>query len=89
MITIGDQTYALNDPAVLIVAPMSGHYATLLRGTVEAFLPEHEVYITDWTDARDGHGTHPAGRLRDVGPPAVGRQVPLARPEGRRRARGC
>jgi poly(3-hydroxybutyrate) depolymerase len=40
------------DPAVLLVAPMSGHYATLLRSTVEAFLPEHEVYITDWTDAR-------------------------------------
>lgn len=40
------------DPAILIVAPLSGHYATLLRGTVEAFLPEHEVYITDWTDAR-------------------------------------
>lgn len=40
------------DPTVLIVAPMSGHYATLLRGTVEAFLPEHEVYITDWSDAR-------------------------------------
>jgi poly(3-hydroxybutyrate) depolymerase len=40
------------DPAVLLVAPLSGHYATLLRGTVEAFLPEHEVYITDWTDAR-------------------------------------
>ncbi|QDM29221.1 polyhydroxyalkanoate depolymerase [Tardiphaga sp. vice304] len=39
-------------PRVLIVAPMSGHYATLLRGTVEAFLPTHEVYITDWTDAR-------------------------------------
>jgi poly(3-hydroxybutyrate) depolymerase len=37
---------------VLIVAPMSGHYATLLRGTVEAFLPTHEVYITDWADAR-------------------------------------
>jgi poly(3-hydroxybutyrate) depolymerase len=32
---------------------MSGHFATLLRGTVEAMLPEHEVYITDWTDARD------------------------------------
>ena len=31
---------------------MSGHYATLLRGTVEAFLPNHEVYITDWADAR-------------------------------------
>ena len=39
-------------PRVLIVAPMSGHYATLLRGTVEAFLPGHEVYITDWSDAR-------------------------------------
>lgn len=37
---------------LLIVAPMSGHYATLLRGTVEAFLPTHDVYITDWTDAR-------------------------------------
>jgi poly(3-hydroxybutyrate) depolymerase len=40
------------DPTILIVAPMSGHYATLLRGTVEAFLPDHEVYITDWSDAR-------------------------------------
>jgi poly(3-hydroxybutyrate) depolymerase len=39
-------------PRLLIVAPMSGHYATLLRGTVEAFLPNHDVYITDWTDAR-------------------------------------
>jgi len=44
---------ARNDPAVLIVAPMSGHFATLLRGTVEAMLPEHEVYVTDWQDARD------------------------------------
>ncbi len=42
-----------NDPKVLIVAPMSGHYATLLRGTVEAMLPEHDVYVTDWVDARD------------------------------------
>lgn len=41
------------DPKVLLVAPMSGHYATLLRGTVRAMLPEHEVYITDWRDARD------------------------------------
>jgi len=39
-------------PKVLMVAPMSGHYATLLRGTVEAFLPGHDVYITDWIDAR-------------------------------------
>jgi poly(3-hydroxybutyrate) depolymerase len=38
-------------PKLLIIAPMSGHYATLLRGTVEAFLPTHEVMITDWTDA--------------------------------------
>jgi poly(3-hydroxybutyrate) depolymerase len=37
---------------LLIVAPLSGHYATLLRGTVEAFLPRYDVYITDWTDAR-------------------------------------
>ncbi|MEQ1648320.1 MAG: polyhydroxyalkanoate depolymerase [Hyphomicrobiaceae bacterium] len=41
------------DPRLLLVAPMSGHYATLLRGTVETFLPDHEVYITDWQDARD------------------------------------
>jgi len=39
-------------PKLLIVAPMSGHYATLLRGTVEAFLPNHEVFVTEWTDAR-------------------------------------
>ena len=39
-------------PSLMIVAPLSGHYATLLRGTVEAFLPTHEVYITDWEDAR-------------------------------------
>jgi poly(3-hydroxybutyrate) depolymerase len=41
-----------NDPKVLIVAPMSGHYATLLRGTVEALMPHSDVYITDWIDAR-------------------------------------
>ena len=34
------------------MAPLSGHYATLLRGTVEAFLPNHDVYITEWRDAR-------------------------------------
>jgi poly(3-hydroxybutyrate) depolymerase len=39
-------------PAVLIVAPLSGHYATLLRGTVQEFLLDHDVYITDWTNAR-------------------------------------
>jgi poly(3-hydroxybutyrate) depolymerase len=40
------------DQKILVVAPMSGHYATLLRGTVEALLPHAEVYITDWIDAR-------------------------------------
>lgn len=42
----------LEQPKLLIVAPMSGHYATLLRGTVEAMVQDHDVYITDWTDAR-------------------------------------
>jgi poly(3-hydroxybutyrate) depolymerase len=40
------------DPKVLLVAPMSGHHATLLRGTVEALLPDHDVHITDWIDAK-------------------------------------
>jgi poly(3-hydroxybutyrate) depolymerase len=39
-------------PPLLIVAPMSGHYATLLRGTVERLLPGHDIYITDWRDAK-------------------------------------
>lgn len=42
-----------DQPKLLIVAPMSGHYATLLRGTVERMLPGHDVWITDWRDARD------------------------------------
>ncbi|MBI1214262.1 MAG: polyhydroxyalkanoate depolymerase [Alphaproteobacteria bacterium] len=42
-----------NDPKLLIVAPMSGHHATLLRDTVAQMLPAHDVYITDWLDARD------------------------------------
>ena len=41
------------DPKVLLVAPMSGHYATLLRGTVEALLPDHDVHVTDWIDAKE------------------------------------
>jgi poly(3-hydroxybutyrate) depolymerase len=39
-------------PRLLIVAPMSGHFATLLRGTVERMLPRHDVYVTDWRDAK-------------------------------------
>lgn len=67
------------DPTVLLVAPMSGHYATLLRGTVEAFLPEHEVYVTDWADARmtpvlagrfdlNDYIDHVMGMMRALGP---------------------
>jgi len=41
------------DPRVLLVAPMSGHYATLLRDTVAGLLPDHDVYITDWIGAAD------------------------------------
>src|SRR5262245_56909020 len=40
-------------PRVLLVAPLSGHFATLLRATVKTMLPEHDVYITDWHNARD------------------------------------
>lgn len=49
---ISDDPGREQDPKLLIVAPMSGHWATLLRGTVEAMLPAHNVYITDWRDAR-------------------------------------
>ncbi len=52
----------MTQPKLLIVAPMSGHYATLLRGTVEAFLPHYDVYITDWSDAR----MVPAGERFDL-----------------------
>jgi len=43
---------ALNQPKVLLLAPLSGHHATLLRDTVMTLLPEHDVYITDWIDAK-------------------------------------
>jgi poly(3-hydroxybutyrate) depolymerase len=48
-----DPSRAATHPRLLLVAPMSGHFATLLRGTVETFLPDHDVYITDWQDARE------------------------------------
>ena len=41
------------DPRVLVVAPLSGHFATLLRDTVATLLRDHDVYVTDWVDARD------------------------------------
>ncbi len=43
----------VRQPRVLVVAPMSGHFATLLRGTVSVLLPDNDVYITDWKNARD------------------------------------
>ncbi|RAN36809.1 polyhydroxyalkanoate depolymerase [Hyphomonas pacifica] len=68
-------------PRMVIAAPLSGHYATLLRGTVEAFLPTHDVYITDWQDARmspvwlgrfdlDDYIDHIRSMLTHVGPGA-------------------
>ena len=48
-----ERSRAAQDPRILLISPMSGHFATLLRGTVETLLPDHEVYIIDWQDARD------------------------------------
>lgn len=69
------------EPRVLIAAPLSGHYATLLRGTVQAFIQDHDVYITDWHDARqvpisegrfdlDDYIDHIMRMLRHIGPQA-------------------
>jgi polyhydroxyalkanoate depolymerase len=69
-------------PKVLLVAPMSGHFATLLRGTVKTLLPEHDVYLTDWHNARDvplDHGRfgldeyveHLISFLEEIGPAHV------------------
>jgi polyhydroxyalkanoate depolymerase len=68
-------------PRVLLVAPLSGHFATLLRATVRTMLPDHDVFITDWHNARDvavGHGRfgldeyidHLIDFLREMGPGA-------------------
>lgn len=43
----------VRQPKVLVIAPLSGHFPTLLRGTVETLLADHDVYITDWANARD------------------------------------
>jgi poly(3-hydroxybutyrate) depolymerase len=48
----GDEDGALGQPRLLLVAPLSGHFATLLRGTVKALIPDHDVYVTDWRDAK-------------------------------------
>lgn len=56
---------ALKQPTVLLVAPLSGHHSTLLRDTVQGLLPEHDVYITDWTDARMVPASDGAFHLHD------------------------
>ena len=71
-------------PRVLLVAPLSGHFATLLRGTVRTMLPEHDVYITDWHNARDVPLRRRPLRLRRIC------RAPDQVPRGdRRRARTC
>jgi poly(3-hydroxybutyrate) depolymerase len=47
------KTIEARQPKVLVIAPLSGHFSTLLRGTVQTLLRDHDVYITDWTNARD------------------------------------
>jgi poly(3-hydroxybutyrate) depolymerase len=74
-----EKDIATEQPRLLVVAPLSGHFATLLRGTVTTLLPEHDVYITDWRNARDvplSEGTfdlddfveHVMGFIEAVGP---------------------
>jgi poly(3-hydroxybutyrate) depolymerase len=47
------KAHSQHEPRVLLVAPMSGHFATLLRGTIQALVQDHEVYVTDWINIRD------------------------------------
>lgn len=72
---------ALPQPKVLLVAPISGHFATLLRHTVQVLLRDHDVYITDWKNARDiplaagsfgfdDYVDHLVHFLEEMGPPA-------------------
>jgi poly(3-hydroxybutyrate) depolymerase len=56
----------LEQPKLLIVAPLSGHFATLLRGTVATALPDHDVYLTDWINARNVPVQHGRFGLDDV-----------------------
>lgn len=69
-------------PKVLLCAPLSGHFATLLRDTVRAFAPDHDVYITDWIDARqvpvtagrfglDDYVDHLMAFIRELGPESL------------------
>ena len=57
--------WAREEPTVLVVAPLSGHFPTLLRGTVETLLNDHNVYLTDWANARDVPMLHGRFNLDD------------------------
>jgi poly(3-hydroxybutyrate) depolymerase len=56
---------ARRDPKMLVVAPLSGHHATLVRDTIRALLPDHDVYVTDWVDAREVPLAHGGFGLHD------------------------
>ena len=71
-------------PRVLVVAPLSGHFATLLRSLVRTLLPEHDVCITDWHNARDASTDARPLRLRRLRRPPH----PVAGEDGSRHARG-
>ena len=60
-----EKDVATPQPRVLLVAPLSGHFATLLRATVRTMLPEHDVYLTDWHNARDVSLEHGGFGLED------------------------
>ena len=89
------KTPHVDQPRVLLVAPLSGHFATLLRDTVRTMLPDHDVYITDWHNCRDvplGEGALRYRRVRrapdrlsprDRSRRASGRGVPAGRPGAR------
>jgi polyhydroxyalkanoate depolymerase len=75
------QESAVRQPKLLLVAPISGHFATLLRNTVQVLLRDHDVYITDWKNARDvptaagrfgfdDYVDHIVHFLEQIGPPA-------------------
>jgi poly(3-hydroxybutyrate) depolymerase len=63
---------ARDEPTVLVVAPLSGHFSTVLRGTVQTVLRDHKVYITDWRNSRDVpllHGRFDLADFVDFWPP--------------------
>ena len=72
---------AQTQPRVLLIAPLSGHFATLLRSTVRTMLPEHDVYITDWHNAREV----PTAQGRFGFDDYVEHLMPLSRGDGRAR----